>query len=73
MNTTLEAGETTRRYARAIAASKRIRWDIERDVIRGGFSSGLQRMDVGRQPGAYSEGSHASSVAPRPMPGPGGL
>ncbi len=33
--TTLEAGETTRRYARAIAASKRIRWDIDDDVIRG--------------------------------------
>ncbi|HEX6529421.1 MAG TPA: hypothetical protein VF004_06360, partial [Burkholderiales bacterium] len=26
---------TTERYARAIEASKRIRWDIERDVIRG--------------------------------------
>ena len=33
--TTIEAGETTRRYARAIAASKRIRWDIDDDVIRG--------------------------------------
>jgi hypothetical protein len=32
---TIEAGETTRRYARAIAASKRIRWDIDDDVIRG--------------------------------------
>jgi hypothetical protein len=27
--------ETTRRYARCIAASKRIRWDIDADVIRG--------------------------------------
>jgi hypothetical protein len=26
---------TTERYARAIEASKRVRWDIERDVIRG--------------------------------------
>ena len=26
---------TTHRYAKAIAASKRIRWDIDRDVIRG--------------------------------------
>ena len=33
--THIEAGETTRRYARAIAASKRIRWDIDDDVIRG--------------------------------------
>jgi hypothetical protein len=33
--TNIEAGETTRRYARAIAASKRIRWDIDDDVIRG--------------------------------------
>ena len=27
--------DTTQRYARAIAASKRIRWDIDSDVIRG--------------------------------------
>ena len=27
--------DTTQRYARAIAASKRIRWDIDADVIRG--------------------------------------
>ena len=33
--TAIEASETTRRYARAIAASKRIRWDIDDDVIRG--------------------------------------
>jgi len=26
---------STSRYARAIQASKRIRWDIDRDVIRG--------------------------------------
>ncbi len=26
---------TTQRYARTIDASKRIRWDIDRDVIRG--------------------------------------
>ena len=26
---------TTQRYARTIEASKRIRWDIDRDVVRG--------------------------------------
>jgi hypothetical protein len=31
----------TRRYARAIEVSKRVRWDIERDVIRG------RRLDTG--------------------------
>jgi len=31
----VEAIETTSRYARCIAASKRIRWDIDDDVIRG--------------------------------------
>jgi len=31
----VEAIETTRRYARCIAASKRIRWDIDDDVIQG--------------------------------------
>jgi hypothetical protein len=31
----VEAIETTNRYARCIAASKRIRWDIDDDVIRG--------------------------------------
>jgi hypothetical protein len=31
---TTHAGEPAR-YARAIEASKRVRWDIERDVIRG--------------------------------------
>jgi hypothetical protein len=32
----MEAGTTTdKRYARTIEASKRIRWDIDRDVIRG--------------------------------------
>jgi hypothetical protein len=44
---------TTSRYARAIQASKRIRWDIDRDVIRGrnfDFSrtflpSGLSKVD----------------------------
>jgi hypothetical protein len=37
MQATLEASRNTdhSRYARAIEASKRIRWDIERDVIRG--------------------------------------
>src|SRR5262245_42958438 len=34
MNTTTAASNTDR-YARAIEASKRIRWDIDRDVIRG--------------------------------------
>ena len=34
---------TTQRYARTIAASKRIRWDIDRDVIRG------RRFDFGKR------------------------
>lgn len=31
----IEVSPTTARYARCIAASKRIRWDIDEDVIRG--------------------------------------
>jgi hypothetical protein len=31
----IEPSPTTARYARCIAASKRIRWDIDADVIRG--------------------------------------
>jgi hypothetical protein len=31
----MPSNETTNRYARCIAASKRIRWDIDHDVIRG--------------------------------------
>ncbi|RPI58264.1 MAG: hypothetical protein EHM50_10865, partial [Lysobacterales bacterium] len=31
----IEANATSARYARCIAASKRIRWDIDEDVIRG--------------------------------------
>jgi hypothetical protein len=31
----LQANATTERYAKCIEVSKRIRWDIERDVIRG--------------------------------------
>ena len=31
----MTAATNTQRYARAIEASKRIRWDIDRDVIRG--------------------------------------
>lgn len=30
-----ETNQTTQRFARSIAASKRVRWDIDRDVIRG--------------------------------------
>jgi hypothetical protein len=37
------AATNTQRYARAIEASKRIRWDIDRDVIRG------RRFDFGRK------------------------
>jgi hypothetical protein len=37
------AAPSTSRYARCIAVSKRIRWDIERDVIRG------RRFDFGRK------------------------
>ena len=32
---TLQANATTERYAKCIEVSKRIRWDIDRDVIRG--------------------------------------
>ena len=32
---TTSGAPTTQRYAKCIAASKRIRWDIDRDVIRG--------------------------------------
>ncbi len=41
---------TTERYARAIEASRRVRWDIERDVIRG------RRFDYGKTflPGGLS-------------------
>ena len=35
--------ETTHRYARCVAASKRIRWAIEEDVIRG------RRLDIGQK------------------------
>src|SRR4029077_4363468 len=31
----LQANATTERYAKCIEVSKRIRWDIDRDVIRG--------------------------------------
>src|SRR4051812_23224741 len=30
-----EIGPNTRRYAKVIEVSKRVRWDIDRDVIRG--------------------------------------
>ena len=33
----------TKRYARCIEASKRIRWDIDRDVLRG------RSFDTGRK------------------------
>jgi hypothetical protein len=35
MQAVVRAGTETERYARCIEASKRIRWDIEQDVIRG--------------------------------------
>ncbi|MFO1317851.1 MAG: hypothetical protein U1F58_19815 [Burkholderiales bacterium] len=41
--TTATAAATTTRYARAIDASKRIRWEIERDVVRG------RRFDFGKR------------------------
>ena len=34
-NSTSQAASTTQRYAKCIEVSKRIRWDIDRDVIRG--------------------------------------
>jgi hypothetical protein len=35
MDTTASTSANDPRYARCIEASKRIRWDIDRDVIRG--------------------------------------
>jgi hypothetical protein len=35
MQATLSAPVDSRRYAKTIEASKRIRWDIDRDVLRG--------------------------------------
>src|SRR6478672_8925123 len=35
MQAIAKAGTKTKRYARCIEVSKRIRWDIEQDVIRG--------------------------------------
>jgi hypothetical protein len=48
-----DVGNDSTRYARAVAASKRIRWDIDRDVIRGRsldfdrkfLPDGLSRVD----------------------------
>jgi hypothetical protein len=38
----IQQKETTKRYAAAIEASKRVRWDIDRDVIRG------RKFDMGK-------------------------
>ena len=35
MQTTIRRAPTPPRYAKTIEASKRVRWDIDRDVIRG--------------------------------------
>jgi hypothetical protein len=43
MVATTQSIETTRRYARCVAASKRIRWAIDDDVIRG------RKLDIGQK------------------------
>jgi len=43
LSTHTDPAALTARYAQAIEASKRVRWDIERDVIRG------RRFDFGRK------------------------
>jgi len=35
MQATLSTPVDSRRYAKTIEASKRVRWDIDRDVLRG--------------------------------------
>ena len=43
MQATLSAPVDTRRYAKTIEASRRVRWDIDRDVIRG------REFDLGQE------------------------
>lgn len=43
MTAATQSIETTRRYARCVAASKRIRWSIDEDVIRG------RKLDIGQK------------------------
>jgi hypothetical protein len=48
MQATATIASDTRRYARTIEASKRVRWDIDRDVLRGrSFDLRQQFMPVG--------------------------
>ena len=68
------AASTTERYAKCIETSKRIRWDIDRDVIRGrefDFSKkfmpdGLSKVEGARLPGGIRRpGSSRRSRAAR--------
>lgn len=56
----MNPSDTTGRYARVIEVSKRVRWDIERDVIRG------RRFDYGKafMPGGLSLVDELPFLAP---------
>jgi hypothetical protein len=55
MQATLSAPVDTRRYAKTIEASRRVRWDIDRDVIRGReFDLGQEFMPDGSRWSASS-------------------
>jgi hypothetical protein len=54
----MSASTTTDRYAKVIEVSKRVRWEIERDVIRG------RHFDHGKAflPAGLSEQIHAAAL-----------
>jgi hypothetical protein len=56
-------GSTQQRYAKVIAASKRIRWDIDADVIRG------RRLDLTRKymPDGLSQATRLEFLRPNEM------
>ena len=60
----IQYAEDAARYARCIEVSKRIRWDIDRDVIRGRrfelsrkFLPDGGRRAIGRRPGERGAGT----------------
>ena len=57
---TVVTSNLTQRYAKCIAASKRIRWDIDQDVIRGReFEFGLRAR---KQPARHLETRNDAAV-----------
>ena len=70
------AASATARYAKCIEVSKRVRWDIERDVIRGRrfdfgqkfLPDGLSRVGDLRVPAAGRGALHVAGPGPRPTP-----